>query len=85
MLTLVNQMDRLKSKYGEVAKGGRDFNSDWKATTRTLAFFGDQLKALGEVALIKFGAALNWTIERIKGFVEALQKGKPWRFCLLAP
>lgn len=78
MLTLVNQMARLKSKYTEVAKGGRDFNADWKATTRTLAFFGDQLKALGEVALIKFGAGLAWAVEKVKGLVSAFQKGKLW-------
>jgi TP901 family phage tail tape measure protein len=76
MLTLVNQMDRLKSKYGEVAKGGRDFNSDWKATTHTLAFFGDQLKALGEVALIKVGAGLAWVVEKVKGLVSGFEKGK---------
>jgi TP901 family phage tail tape measure protein len=82
MLTLIDQRDRLRTKYAMIAKGGRDFNSDWKATTHTLAFLGDQLKALGEVALIKLVGGITSVITKIEGFVEALKHGKTWAVAL---
>ncbi len=78
MLTLLNQMSRLEEKYKVVGKGGRQFNSDWKATTRTLSFFIDQVKALADVALVKLGGALAWVINLVRGWIEALERGKVW-------
>lgn len=83
MLTLMNQMDRLREKYRMVEKGGKNFNEDWKATTHTLSFFGDQIKALAEVALIKFGAGLDWVLNKIDALVEAFKKGKWWAIAIV--
>ena len=82
MLTLMNQMDLLKRSYKEIEKGGKNFNADWIATTHTLSFVIDQLKALSEVVLIKFGGALNSAIGWMFKFGEALGKGKTWAVAL---
>lgn len=78
MFTLLEQLDRLKTKYAAVEKGGKGFNADWKATTKTLQFFLDQIKTLGEVALIKLGAGIGWVVGKIRDLVEGFQKGKLW-------
>ena len=42
---LLDQLDRLKAKTAAVGKGGKDFGADYLATTHTLGFQMDQLKA----------------------------------------
>jgi TP901 family phage tail tape measure protein len=82
MLTLLNQMDRLKSKYDMVDQGGKNFNADWQATTKTLSFFIDQVKALVQVGLIKLGGALNTVAGYIEDFVKAVEHGRTWALYL---
>ncbi len=84
MLTLIEQMDRLRLKYELVGKGAKDFNQDWKATTHTLGFLLGQLKTLGEVALIKVGGALSKAIGWVKGLGEAFEHGKIWAQVVVA-
>ncbi len=78
MLTLINQMGRLKSKYDDINKSGNDFGQEWQQTTKTLSFAIDQLKTLGEVILVKVGGALAPVVKLLAGFVRGLQQGKPW-------
>jgi TP901 family phage tail tape measure protein len=85
MLTLLNQLTRLKSKYVDIEKGGHDFNQAWQATTKTLGYLIDQLKALGEVLLIKVGGGINAAVKWIMGkFVPALKQGKEWAALIAA-
>lgn len=78
ILTLLGQMDRLRQKYHQVGDGQKSFQKDWETTTKTLGFFVDQLKALGEVVLIRVGAALVPIAHGIQSFVGGLEHGKTW-------
>src|SRR5581483_1689594 len=52
MLTLFNQLDRLKSKYGDVTKGANTFNSAWQSFSHTAAATAQRAKATLEAALV---------------------------------
>ena len=58
ILLLMQEMDRLKSKYVAISAGSKNFGSDWKATTQTLSFEFDQLKAGAQAFADRLGAAL---------------------------
>ncbi|MHB1808276.1 MAG: phage tail tape measure protein [Solirubrobacteraceae bacterium] len=72
MLTLINQMGRLETKYKAIEKGGNKFNADWKATAKTLEHFLGVLRAIAEVALIKFGEAIVLAVRVGGGFAKWL-------------
>ena len=79
MLVLLNQLSRLKTKYDDIDRGGKTFNQDWQATTRTLGFLIDQLKTLGQVLLIKVGGGINAVVKWVMGsFIPAFKQGKWW-------
>jgi TP901 family phage tail tape measure protein len=84
MLTLIEQMGRLQQKYDQVHKGATGFQSAWQQTTKTMQFFIDQAKALGEVILIKLGKAVWDVIGGIKEFVKAFEQGKLWAQAIVA-
>jgi len=71
ILTLLNQIDRLQSKYGAVAKGSSTFGDSWKATTHTAQFELKALEAGGQAALIRLGfAALPVLQQILHGFMD---------------
>ena len=80
---LLGQLDRLKSKEGEVGKGAHGFGEDFKATSKTLSFRVDQMRASFEALGIKIGMALSPVIgvlndatRAVLRFVGQMQSGK---------
>jgi TP901 family phage tail tape measure protein len=65
---LLNQIDRLKAKTDDVTNGSKGFGAAWDATTHTLAFKVDQLKAhlgavgdkIGGYLIPKLSTAAGW-------------------------
>ena len=55
---LIEQMGRYNQKLAEGAAGAKNFGSDWQATTHTLAFALDRLKAEAQAAMISLGTRL---------------------------
>lgn len=70
VLTLDSEMGRLASKYDAINKGQADFNQAWEEYKQTLSYTIDQLKALGEVVLIKVG-------HEVKNIVNWFRKAGP--------
>jgi TP901 family phage tail tape measure protein len=58
LVMLVDQFDRLKSKYGELDKGSKGFAHSWAQQQATFAQQWDQFKAGVEGALTKLGIKL---------------------------
>jgi hypothetical protein len=58
ILTLYNELDRLKSKYVDLGTGVQKFADDWNKTTQTTAFEAAQSKANIDALGISFGQAL---------------------------
>lgn len=75
MEILMGQMDRLKSKYKEVADGGTKFGTDWAATQQTLSFRMDQLKATIEGLADRFG---NFLIPKLQDVANIVAKVIDW-------
>jgi len=85
MLTLLDQLTRLKTKYDDIEKGGHSFNQSWQATRQTLGFLIDQLKTLGEVLLIKVGGGINSVVKWVMGkLIPAFSHGKFWAEAIVA-
>jgi hypothetical protein len=84
VLTLMNQIDRLKGKYTEIAKAQGGFSKAWEETTHNLSFFIDQAKALGEVVLIRLGGGINTVLHGLLSFIAAFKQGKTWAVALMA-
>jgi hypothetical protein len=72
---LLQQMDRLKAKYAEVGAGANKFGEAFNATSHTLAFQADQLKATIQVLGDKFGA---WLIPKLQAAATAVQNLIGW-------
>ena len=62
---LLGQLDRLKAKYADVSSGGKNFGKDYQATTHTLSFQTDQLKATVQALADKFGLFLIPKLEAV--------------------
>jgi TP901 family phage tail tape measure protein len=72
---LVSQYARFESKTKEVADGARGFGADWQATTKTLSFQMDQLKATAEALAVKIGTAL---IPKVEAVAKAVANAVDW-------
>jgi len=72
---LFDQLDRLKSKYGDIAGAAGNFGDAWKETTKTFNFQLDQLKTSAEVLGIKLGVVL---IPKVRQLATALMDGFQW-------
>lgn len=72
---LVSQYARFESKTKEVADGARGFGADWQATTKTLSFQMDQLKATAEALAVKIGTAL---IPKVEAVAKAVAVAVDW-------
>lgn len=76
---LMDQLERMKSKYGAISKGAKDFGSDWSATTKTASQQFDDLKDGADALVISLGTKLlpaalavtHW----LTGFVNGLEHG----------
>jgi hypothetical protein len=69
----------------DIEKGGRDFNRAWQATTKTLGYLIDQVKAFAQVLLIKLGGGINDAVKWIMDkFIPALKQGKEWAAVIAA-
>ncbi len=69
VMMITNALDRLKTKELAVGAGGAQFAADWKATTQTLAFQFDQLKAGAQAFADKLGMYLIPKIQELGAFV----------------
>ncbi len=65
LTTLVSQVTRFQQKTAEVATGASTFGADWTATTKTLSFQVDQLKATGDELATRLGLALIPKLEQL--------------------
>jgi len=70
---LVDQYDRLKSKYPEIDKASKEFASSWEAQQKTFAQQWDQLKATIDALLIRLGLKL---IPMIKEVIDWMKQHK---------
>lgn len=69
IMTLVDQLDRLKQKYVDVGAGANKFGSDWNATTKTFSFQVDQIKYAFESLADKLGGILIPIIDKTTAFL----------------
>lgn len=72
---LLSQLDRLKSKYGDITKGANSFGADWQAEQKTAQFQLDQLGATMEATGIKIG---NWLLPKLEDMAHFLENGVTW-------
>ncbi len=72
ILALVDGLDKLRQKYQQVSKSASHFNQDVAATQETAAYKLKSAWSSVQVALIKFGAAIAPTVERIAGWLARL-------------
>lgn len=66
---LLTQMDRLKQKTKQVGDGAGSFGADWKATTKTVSFQIDQIKAGMQALADKIGGKLLPVVSSILGWM----------------
>ncbi len=72
---LMDQMDRLKSKYPAIAAGANGFASAWTTTTHTLSMQFAQIKDGFEAVMIRIGEGL---IPQVSAFISLIEsKGTP--------
>ena len=64
---LYDQLDRLKSKYGDIQGGAKNMASDWQAAQQTMSVQMDKLGATVSATAIRFGTALLPAASRIVG------------------
>jgi TP901 family phage tail tape measure protein len=83
MLIMLTQLSRLEEKYKSQAKGAKNFDEEWKATTETLAQFISEIKTTADNALLGLGGAINWVVVQMKGLASAFQHGKIWAVALV--
>lgn len=69
---LLQQLDRLKASVRQVGEGGKNFGKDFDATTHTLAFQVDALKATVASLADKFGMVLIPKLEQAGRAVESV-------------
>ncbi len=67
---LLDQLDRLKAKTDQVAKGGSSFGADYEATTQTMAFKTQELEATVEKLGDQFGEYLIPKLEDVADETE---------------
>jgi len=65
ILTLLGEMDKLKSKYPAITQGAKSFGSDWAKTTQTAVFQGKSLKASVEAVGTSLGTALLPMVQKL--------------------
>jgi TP901 family phage tail tape measure protein len=58
ILTLLENLDRLQTKYGKVTDGAKNFGEDWAATQKTAAFQMDQFRSSMDALAIESGTVL---------------------------
>jgi TP901 family phage tail tape measure protein len=75
---LLNRLDRLKTKYKAATDGEKNWATDVRKTREQQQYLIDQLKALGDVVLIKVGDGFWKVIGFIFKFVDAVKAGKTW-------
>lgn len=69
---LLAQLDRLKAKEVDVGNGAGTFNSSWNATTKTVSFQFDQLKATVQKLADEFGGYLVPKLEAAGMAVQSM-------------
>src|SRR5579859_2858133 len=69
ILTLLGEMDKLKSKYPAITQGAKSFGSDWAKTTQTAVFQGKSLKASVEAVGTSLGTALLPMVQKLLGYI----------------
>ncbi len=67
---LLEQMDRLKSKYPAITAGADKFAGDWAARQKTMAQQWDQLKSGAQALAISFGTILLPAATKIVGVLS---------------
>lgn len=76
---LMDQMERLRSKYGVIKKGAGEFGDAWKATSKTASQQFDDLKSGAEALAISLGQKLLpmtlGIVHGLSGFVNGLEHG----------
>lgn len=58
ILTLLDQMDRLKSKYGDIKEGAEKFGSSWQTTQKNATFATQKVEAAAGALTIEIGQKL---------------------------
>ena len=81
LAVLMDQMDRLKSKYPAITKGAQDFGQAWNEQSKTPAQQLKDLEAGAQALATQLGESLLPAATRVLGwansFVSALQRGSP--------
>jgi TP901 family phage tail tape measure protein len=72
---LMDQLDRLKSKYGDISAGATSFGTDWQTTQQTLSFQTDKLKTTIEALGTSFGEFL---IPKLEDAAKAISTTIQW-------
>ena len=75
IMELVQHTDILQKKYAQIGAGVRNFGADWTATTHTIQFQADQLKATFVDVGTKLGLAL---IPRLQEAINSLRDVYHW-------
>lgn len=75
MMILLDQMDRMKSKFGEIGAGSSKFGEDWAATQDQFKTKVDALKSSAEALGIQLGNVLIPIVTRLAG---DLAQGVTW-------
>jgi TP901 family phage tail tape measure protein len=84
ILTMINDLQRLRNKYDLVGKGAQNFNRDWEETKKTWSFVLGQLKVLIDMLLLKLGYAIQYVVQQMVGFIRAFKQGHFWAVALMA-
>jgi phage-related protein len=69
LAVLMDQMDRLKSKYPDIQKGADDFGKAWGETQKTLSQQWDEIKASFDSMLTNLGDRLIPVLSSVAGFL----------------
>ena len=69
LAVLMDQMDRLKSKYPAIAKGADDFGKAWGQTQQTLKQQWDEIRASFDALLTGIGDKIIPVISKFAGFL----------------
>lgn len=72
ILTLMNELDKLKGKYPAIRDGAKDFQKSWEATTHTAVFQANSVKASVSAIGTAIGTALLPVVQQLLGDVVNL-------------
>lgn len=70
ILTMLDELDRLKSKYKDLGEGQKNFGNDWNATQQTATFNVQRFQATLQTLSVEFGAKLLPTVTKFLEFVN---------------